>query len=257
MKLYILTDIEGVAGVTQWEHCTPTGRYYDRSRRLLTGEVNAAVEGALEAGVTEVVVWDGHGSGGVEIEYLHPEAKLLMGRGQMLGRTLGMDESYDAVFFIGQHAMNRVPHANLCHTYNSRLISNMWLNGLRVGEFGLRTIVAGCLGLPVMLLTGDDCACEEAKAMVPEMETVAVKKSYGREYAISLSPAKAQEAIREGARRAIERLDEIAPYIMEGPWELKTEVYDLAQCKEGDRSFDRPIGDVRVIRSDNFLDISR
>ena len=105
MKVYIMTDIEGVAGVSEWAHGNPAGVYYERSKRLLTLEVNAAVEGALEAGATEILVWDGHGPGGLDPELLHPEAWLLQGKECPKG--WGLDETFDAMFFVGQHAMSR------------------------------------------------------------------------------------------------------------------------------------------------------
>jgi D-amino peptidase len=255
VKLFILTDIEGVAGVVQWEHCIPAGRYYERSKRLLTLEINAAVEGAREAGADEIVVRDAHGTGGIDPELLHPQVRLLFGKGFPKGGTL--DRSFDAMFIVGQHAMTRTPDANLCHSFDSIGVSRMTLNGREIGEIGMVALRAGCLGVPTVLLTGDDKACAEARAIIPNIEMAAVKISTGRESALCLHPTKSRELIRAAAIRALRRRDEIKPYFFPGPYELITERYDLARCAPDDRSFDRPIGETTVVRGNDFLEISR
>jgi D-amino peptidase len=255
MKIYILTDLEGVAGVVEWEHANSEGRYYERSKRLLTQEVNAAVEGALEAGATEIVVWDGHGPGGMEVELLHPEAKLLMGRGAPKG--LGLDRSFDAMFVVGQHAMNLTPDANLCHSYNSRGVYRMLLNGQEIGELGMRIVLAGYFGVPVALVTGDDKTCAEALALVGDVETVAVKRSTGRQSALCLAPLKARELIKAGAIRALKRLSDFKPYLPPGPYEYVVERFDKTGREPDDRSWDQPVGRIEVSRSEDFLEVSR
>jgi D-amino peptidase len=255
MKLYIHTDIEGAAGVTQWEHGNPAGRYYERSKRLLTLEINAAVEGALEAGATEIIVWDGHGPGGIDPELLHAEAKLLFGKGFPKG--LGLDRSFDAMFIIAQHAMNRTPDANLCHSFSSIGTSRMTLNGKDIGEIGMRVLLAGYFGVPTIYATGDDKACAEASAIIPNIETVAVKVSTGRESAVCLSPIKSRALIRAGAIRAIQNMRAVKPYFFPGPYEFIVEPYDLARCHPDDRGFDRPTGKPTVQTSSDFLEISR
>jgi D-amino peptidase len=262
MKIYIHTDIEGVAGVVQWSDAhgyggpnDPCGPYYERSKRLLTQEINAAIEGALEAGADEIVVSDDHGPGGIDPELLHPRAKLLFGKPFPKGR--GFDASFDAMFFIGQHAMNLTPNANLCHTYSSVSIRRMLLNGQEIGEIGMRAALAGYFGVPVALFTGDDKACGEAKAIMPNVETVAVKTSMGRTSALCLHPIEARKAIKQGVARAMRRLGDFEPYLPPGPYEFIVEPYDLARCNSDDRSFDRPVGEPKVYHSDSFLEISR
>src|SRR5436305_685447 len=127
VQLYILTDIEGRAGVANFEdYSYATGRFHAVSRRLLTLEVNAAVEGALAAGATEILVLDGHGSGAINVDELHPDALLLHGTGYP--RTLGLERGFDALFFVGQHAMSNAARAGLAHTYSSRTIEQARLN---------------------------------------------------------------------------------------------------------------------------------
>jgi D-amino peptidase len=219
MKLYILTDIEGVAGVANFtDYSYGDGRFYPQSRHLLTLEVNAAVAGALEAGADEILVLDGHGCGAINVEELHPEALLLHGSG--FPTACGLDETFDAMFFVGQHAMANAERAGLAHSYSSRTVEEMRLNGALIGEFGMRTILAGVLGVPVVLVTGDRATADEARAYVPNIEAVVVKESLNLTSAITLSPQKARRLIREGAERALQRRGEIQPYTVPGPYEL-------------------------------------
>jgi len=153
LRVYILTDLEGVAGVASFRNDTHgDARFYTKARALLTEEVNAAVRGCLSAGATEVVVWDGHGPGGVNPESLHEEAKLILGSDEP--PNLALDRGFDALMFIGQHAMSLTPKGNLAHSYSSRVIREMRLNGQPIGEFGIRSYLAGYFGIPVVLLTG-------------------------------------------------------------------------------------------------------
>ncbi|MFW5980685.1 MAG: M55 family metallopeptidase, partial [Halanaerobiaceae bacterium] len=255
IKIYILTDLEGVAGVSKFEHCSTSGQFFLRSQRLLTEEVNAAVEGSFLAGAEEVVVWDGHGPGGMNPEILHKEARLITG--SVIDKNCGLDKTFDAMMVIGQHAMNRVPEANLCHTYSSRGISEMRLNDNPIGELGMRTIMAGFLEVPVIFVSGDDKACKEAEDMVPEVETTAVKNSLGREAAIAYTPQKAREKIKKGVIKAIARKDEIKPYTEEPPFVLETDYFEVDPENPDDRSWDRPIEKTEVEKSDDFLELAR
>ena len=158
MKIYIMTDLEGVAGVVDFESQTyDTGKYYEKAKELLTAEVNAAVEGAMRAGATEILVCDGHGQGGIVPELIHPSAKLLHGR--PIGRFWEIDSSkWDACFLLAHHAMNGTPDGNLNHTYSSKTIVKMLLNGTPIGEIGMNIYLAGWFGIPAVLITGDEAA---------------------------------------------------------------------------------------------------
>jgi D-amino peptidase len=257
LKVYILTDIEGVAGVANFEdYSYSTGRFYTLSRHLLTLEVNAAVDGALAAGATDVLVWDGHGPGGINVEELHPEARLLHGTG--VPRTLGMDRGFDALLFVGQHAMSRAERAGLAHSYSSRTIEHVFLNGERIGEFGIRTLMAGCLGIPVVLVTGDQAMREEAVRYVPNIEAVVVKESLGIGCAITLAPEKARRLVRDGAERALRRRAEIRPYHQPGPYELviQYQAVEHAERKAQSPAWERldPYSFRR--QADDFLELS-
>jgi D-amino peptidase len=171
MRIYILTDQEGVAGViNSVDYASPEGRYYETARRLLTEEVNAAVEGALAGGATEIFVLDGHGYGSIDVELLHPEVEVLAGR--PIRFPFEYDGSYDALMFVGQHAKANTDGGHLSHT-GSMDQDDLILNKLSVGELGWYIQLAGYHGKPTILVTGDQAVCDEAHALVPEIETVA------------------------------------------------------------------------------------
>jgi D-amino peptidase len=213
MKIYILTDLEGPAMVFAFDQTRPpeAAEKKPAAMRLLTLEVNACVDGilAVDPGAT-VVVLDGHGAGGIDYELVHARAELIAGHG--LRAPWGMDASYDALFFVGQHAMAGTPDAPLAHTFSSRTIEHYRLNGRPIGEFGMLATMAGTLfGVPTALLTGDDKAVAEAQALVPGLVGVATKAGLGREAARSLAPARARDLIHCGAAEACRRAQTGSP----------------------------------------------
>ena len=210
--VFVITDAEGVAGVCRQDQTDPKDA---DMRQLLTGEVNAAVEGFLAGGAHEVIVWDAHdGSQSLSALTIHPRAKLLMGG---LGATMTCERRYAGIAFIGQHSMANVRAGIMAHSYSSLGIQNMLMNGKPVGEIGTRAALAGWYGTPVVFLSGDVTATEELKAIVPEAEVVAVKEGLGRYTCITMSAEQARWAIREGATRAMKKLAQIPPYRIEGP----------------------------------------
>jgi len=226
-RIYMITDIEGAAMISRWnqsrkEESTP--ELYAVSCKLLTGEVNAAVGGILDAVPgAEVIVWDGHGSGGIDVLDFHEDAKLIA-RGPIKAPYY-LDSTFDAVFFVGQHAMAGTKAAPLCHTYSSKTVEYFKLNGLLVGEFGARSFMAGALGVPVVFISGDDKAVAEAKALVPGIHGAVVKQGLDTELALHLSPQAAQELIRKTAAEAVRDIKNIAPIKMDPPFELEIRVY--------------------------------
>ncbi len=206
-SVFIVTDLEGTAGVVSFaEQSYPDGRYFDAAKRLATAEVNAAVEGLLAAGVEDILVWDGHGAGGLIYEELHEAVRLLHGRPlPPWSRLEGVIRRYEAVAMIGQHAMAGTLTGNQNHTQNSRTVDYYRLNGRPIGEIAQIALYFGALGLPLIFLSGDADACHEAEALVPGIVTVAVKEGVGRGAAISLSAA------HRRSRRAAERLADPAP----------------------------------------------
>ena len=225
MRLYVQTDLEGVAGVVSFdEHTGPAGRYYDMARRLLSGEINAAIDGALAAGVTDVVVNDGHGPGGIDYETIHDDAALRQGRPRKSpGGDKAFYETFDVTCIIGQHAMEGTADGNLNHTQSSRTVDSYKLNGEAIGEIAQWALCAGACGLPMILLSGDHAACREAKALIPGITTAAVKQGITRGAAISLSPKRSHDLIRDRMKAAIEKQksDPIQPLIRPGPYRLE------------------------------------
>jgi len=218
MKVYILTDMEGVAGVLSFEDYEgPGSRYYEVGRDLATLEASAAVQGSLDAGASEVYVLDGHGAGAMVPTALHASAKLIAGR--PLRYPFGLDSSFDAIMLVGHHAKAGTLNGHLWHTMDRQQI-DFTLNGVSVGEVGINIALAGWFAVPCVLVTGDRACCEEAQALVPGLETAAVKEGLNRGAAIHLHPDRARELIREGARQGLERLSEIPPWCPEPPFRL-------------------------------------
>ena len=234
MKIYVACDLEGVAGVINHRQqcCWDLSKewfapYYPQARRLATLELNALVEGALEGGATEIVAWDGHGSfpGGLDIELLHPACKLVMGAGG--GGPEGLDDSFDALFQLGLHAMAGTTHAVMAHSFWGG-IAGYWVNDVPVGEIWMNCYMAGLQGVPFVFLSGDRAGAEEARTLVPDVETAIVKEGLSPQAgglsvvpAVSLAPEKARHVIRETARRAITKIGSIAPYRVEPPFALR------------------------------------
>lgn len=246
-SIFMITDLEGIAGVVSFaDQSYPDGRYYDAAKRLATAEINAAVEGLLAAGVEDVLIWDGHGAGGLVFEELHPAAKLLHGRPMPpWSRLEAVICRYEAVVMIGQHAMAGTLTGNQNHTQNSRTIDYYKLNGKPIGETAQIALYFGALGLPLIFLSGDADACREAEALAPGMITAAVKEGVGRGAAISLSAVAARQLIREQIALAIERQESnpLPPLAWPGPFVLEkrffhTDVADAAASQPGAERID-------------------
>ncbi len=217
MKIYVMTDLEGAAMISTWAQTrdvTPEEKM--RSEYFLTGEVNACVDGILDFDPdAEVIVCDGHGSGGVDEMLFHPQAKLIAGRG--LPPRFGIDESYDALMYVGQHA-RAGQDSTLCHTQSSASVEYHKINGIELGEFGSFALWAGVLGVPTIFIAGDDVAVAEARELIPEIVGAPVKQSLGRELATHLSHEAACRLIRGKAREACDKRDDIEPFFMPGPY---------------------------------------
>ena len=222
-RIMIVTDMEGVGGVHNWDEQTSVGqRRFDESRRLLTGEVNAAIEGAFSAGASEVVVWDGHdGSRSLSIEDLDARASLIQGPRTPANYYLEPNR-YEGVLFVGQHAKAGTPNGLMAHS-QSLGVKDITINGKSVGELGQTAAIAGYFKIPVIMLTGDEAACAEMLALQPKAETVAVKRMIGRGAALSLAHPEAKRRIRAAAQRAVARVREFQPWVIEGPVEMRFE----------------------------------
>lgn len=227
MKIYIVTDLEGVSGVVTFtdsgRDSNMSGPRYEAARLLLTEDVNAAVQGALDGGATEIIVNDGHGGGSnFVMEALHPGAKYFSGSGRVHVLD-GLDESTDAVMLVGYHAMSGTKKAVLDHTQSSIAWRRYYINGIEMGEIGQMAVIAGHFNVPVICVTGDVAATIEAKKLLGDIETAAVKEGCSRTSAICLAPVKARELIREAAKRSLGKIDKIKPYKIKTPIEIKLE----------------------------------
>lgn len=221
MKIMISTDMEGCAGVLDFENwVSPGGRYYEKGKRLLTEEVNAAIAGFIEGGVSEIIVIDAHGDGGIDPELLHEEAILVDGHGEKVW-PWGLDKTYSALAFVGQHAKAGTPYSHMTHTGNLRIIDDR-INDCSIGEYGRWSLCAMELGIPTILACGEKALAKEAEALTPGVITVSVKEGLlpddgyrnvtSEEYgcaklsAAHLSPLKARRLIKEGALKAVNLL---------------------------------------------------
>jgi D-amino peptidase len=204
MKVYISTDFEGVAGIVDWDQILVGSHDYEMGRRLLLGEVNAAIDGARDAGANDFLVNDSHSSmRNLDPEQLHGSASLLSGKHKPLYMMEGLDSSFDAIFFVGYHGSINADRAILSHSYNPRAIWEARINGEVVGETGLNALVAAHFGTPIALVTGDQATIEEANKLTPPPHGVVVKRSVTRFSAESLHPAVARERIAIAAREAL------------------------------------------------------
>jgi D-amino peptidase len=214
VRVYVMTDLEGVAGVTDFEDRTNDTPYRtshrQRMQRLLTGEVNAAVEGLYGAGATEVIVNDGHGAGyTLDFEQLDPRIQVVHGNDRPTWLPL-LDERCAATALVGAHAMASSEPATCYHTMSKGI--RMWsVNGVPVGEMGLQALIAGRFGVPLVYVSGEHHACEEIRRLVPGIATTAVKRGLSRASAVSWPPAKARDMIRKEAGAALSRRAQVRP----------------------------------------------
>jgi len=222
MRVYISVDMEGIAGVVHWADTRLEGVEYERARHWMTGEANAAIEGALAAGASEVVVNDSHGHmRNLLVEELNPEAWLVRGSPKPYCMLEGLQAGCDAVLLVGYHALAGTGGGVLNHSFSGSAIASMRLNGLLVGEVGFNAALAGGLRVPVVMVTGDEALSQEVSQVLPWAERVVVKHGITSWSARSLSPVKAQVLIRAAAERALRHLPEMTPLAMSAPIRLE------------------------------------
>ncbi len=217
MKIYISADMEGISGVVHWEEQTfKEGHDYQRFRKLMTEEVNAAAAGFFEAGAEKVVVNDAHGSmKNLLIEKLDKRVRLISGSTKPLAMMEGIDDTFDAAAFVGYHS--RVgTHGVLNHTHTGSL-AGFQVNGKTVGEIGMSAFMAGHFQVPVVLVTGCTGATEEAAKLLPNVRTAAVKRYVGRFAADNVHPSRAREEIKKAASRAVEAIPVVEPLVADSP----------------------------------------
>jgi D-amino peptidase len=224
LKVFISVDMEGIAGVITGSEVSSSGPEYQYYRELTTLEASAAVEGALAAGATEVVVRDGHGAKNNIIPHLlHREAKLLRGvTDRPENMMLGLDDSFDAVVFIGYHAKAGTEQGILAHTSTGNVI-DLAINGVSLPEAGYNAVIAALHGVPVVLVAGDNWICDQVTGLFGDVATVETK--IGMDVAaLGLHPEVARERIRETLTSALRDLGRFEPYRLEPPYEMVLKV---------------------------------
>ena len=234
VSVFVSVDMEGIAGIATLQQVWRGSDDFPASRRLMTLEANAAVDGAFQGGATTVVVNDSHG----DMYNLLPEdmdsrAELLIGSPKPWSMMQGFGPDFGVALFVGYHAGAGTEGAVLDHTYSGRLLYDVRLNGDSVTEAELNAALAGTYGVPVGLVTGDDKACAQAVKRLPGIRTVVVKEGYGRGVARSMHPSAAREAIRKGSAEAVHATvaGELHPYRLDPPFALEA---DLANTSAAD-----------------------
>jgi D-amino peptidase len=249
--------MEGITGVVHWEDVMRNGKDYDLFRRIMTQEVNAAIEGAVAAGATEITVRDSHGSARNVLPDLLDERALLIRdwSGGPKGMMEGIDDTFDAVVFIGYHARAGTPDALLEHT-SSGSVMNFSVNGISMPEGGYNSLIAGTYGVPVAFVAGDSAICRQMTELLGDVETVAVKEGIGAA-AKNLHPEVTRRKIRTGVEKALGDLDRFKPYRLDAPYTLvvtlKEEeiVYKGSHFPGAERTGDWEL----TFTSDEFIDI--
>lgn len=221
LKIYISADMEGIVGVVSNEQLGPQGFEYARFREFMTQEVNAAIEGAVAAGATEILVSDSHGNGqNLLIEKLPANILLVRSWPRPLGMMQGIDETFAGAIFIGYHSATTNPEGVRAHTLSSARLADVRLKGVSVSEAGLNAAIAGHFNVPVIMVSGDDVVVKETSALLGNIEGAVVKWASGFHSARTMTPAASYVLIRQKALRAVSRIREFKPYKLAAPIEL-------------------------------------
>jgi D-amino peptidase len=235
LKVFISVDMEGISGIVHGDQTSPGTAEYGAGCKWMAEDVNAAVEGALSAGATEVVVNDSHGSmRNVSPADLHPKAILISGSPKPLSMMQGIDASYAACLLIGYHAKAGTENAILDHTISGSVVRAIKVNGVELPELGLNALIAGYYGVPVILVSGDTAVCRQAgEVLGKDVVTVAVKEAYGRLAAKLVPMAEARQMIKSGVRDALAKLGTIKPFKMTSPYTFELAYHVSAQADMG------------------------
>jgi D-amino peptidase len=229
VRVHVISDMEGVAGIVAWEQVSGGEALFEEGRKLYTEEINAAVRGAKAAGATEIVVMDCHGAGkGWTFNSLLPEdldpACEYVVQSEWTEYTELLEQGCDAALFVGMHARAGTQAGVMSHTISGRDYQNLSFNGTLVGETGINAALCGNWGCPVLMVTGDEATCAEARELLGEgLTTVAVKRGLGAHAARMLPAVRARELIEDGATKALADLDAVEPYDPGRPCEIRVE----------------------------------
>ncbi len=229
MRVYISADMEGISGIVHADQTEPGAREYERACTLMVGDVNAAIEGALAGGATYIVVNDSHWEmRNIKLEELHPAAELISGTPKPFSMVQGLNDSFDAMFCVGYHAMAGSTPATIDHTFTENSIYRVTVNDLVVGELGLNALFAGSYGVPVALVTGDQTIAAEAEALLGNVMTAQVKEAISRTAARCLPLERARNLIRDGAQAALANIGK--PLRPQSPVRLQVEFMKSSQA---------------------------
>lgn len=264
-----MADMEGGTCIVRSEQAGwngYTGREYQEARRLLTSDINAAIEGAIQGGAEEVYVDDLHGGGNawnIIPDLMHPKAIYIRTDHESRLRLSVLNETFDCVFLLAYHAMAGNPRAILSHTFSSKSIYRVSVNGIEVGEIAIDSAIAGALGIPVVLITGCSEAVAEARRFLGDIETVTVKYSLARTSAYCLPPRRTAELIEEAARRAVENVSKgkanLKAFRFNEPVEVMVEYMhpNYADRMRGVYKVERIGSRTILCKADRFIDAAR
>ncbi len=217
-KIYISSDMEGVVGAVTDAQLGPSGFEYERFRKFMTAEVNAAIEGARSAGAGEILVADSHGNGqNLLIDELPKDVQIVRSWPRPLGMLGGLDKSFDGAIFLGYHSSTDNLEGVRAHTFSSARLTSVKLNGIAVSEGAWNAAIAGEMGVPVILVAGDDATVAEVSSIVGDVEGAVVKYALSFHSAKTLHPEAAFDLIRNKAERAVTNIKKYKPYRIKSP----------------------------------------
>lgn len=235
LKVYVSVDMEGISGVVSSEQTNPESREYAAARKWMAEDANAVVAGLLAAGATQIVVNDSHGGmRNISPDDLRPEAELISGTPKPLSMMAGIDATFDAVVFVGYHAEAGTASAILDHTISGSTVYQIKVNGIELPELGLNAAIAGALGVPVIMLSGDAAACRQARAVLGDgIVTVPVKEALSRTAARLVPLPEARRRLQDAAREALGKRAQVKPFRLTPPYRVTVAFLTSGQAEPG------------------------
>ena len=230
LKIYVNTDLEGISGVFKFDQTRQKDTPLNiQACEYFMGDINAVIRGLRDGGATEVVVLDGHGSQAVIPHLMEPGATYITGKPRPgAGNLTALDSTFDGMLMIGFHSMMGTADGVLNHTQSSLSENRYWYNGVESGELAQNAAIAGYYGVPVIMVSGDEATCREAKKFFGDnLVSVAVKRGLSREAAELYPFELTRKALYEGAKQAVEAIASFKPYILETPIRVKEEYLNL------------------------------
>lgn len=235
LKVFVSVDMEGIWGVVHGNQCSADSPEYQLARKWMVEDVNAVVKGLFEAGATEVVVNDSHGSmRNIIASDLDPRAQLISGSPKPLSMMEGIDSTFQACVFVGYHARAGSAPAILDHTISGAAIFAIKINGIEMPELGINAAIAGYYQVPVVLLTGDTVTCRQAQELLgKDLIVVPVKEAVNRFAARNFAREKVLNDLREGAKKALSSVGIIKPYVLQPPYQFEIDFHHSNQAELG------------------------